>query len=211
MDNYFYAFPVLFLIFASYYLFIGLRVTLINKPIIINSNWLYIFVSFSLLPSVVFSIINIKNIGIDDSYGTTLFMSIIPVFLIIMMVFYYFVIKGYSIYCITDEEFRKALLFSLNNNLIKFNEKFNKIELFELNNELNISFASWIGTGMIKLKNKKDKLILKKIIDDIKQYFKNNEIKTKKIMAIFYLIFGIVFIMLGIGFTIFMIRIGKYL
>jgi hypothetical protein len=190
-------------------MFIGIRAIFINKPFIINSNLLYIFIAFSLLPSVVYSIINLLEIVFNDSYGIILFMM--PILLIIMMIFYYFVIKGYSIYCVTDEDFRKAIIFSLNNNSIRFNEKFNKIELIELNNELNISFASWMGTGMIKIKNRKDKLILKKAVDDIRQYFKVNDIKTKKTIAVFYLIFGIIFIALSVGYTIFVLDIGKYL
>jgi hypothetical protein len=91
-------------------------------------------------------------------------------------------------------DFRNAVIFSLNNISIKFEEKMNKIELIELNNELNISFTEWIGGGALRLKNKKDKIIFKEIIGGIRQYFKENNLKTKKTLAIFYLIFGILFI-----------------
>jgi hypothetical protein len=208
MNYFIYIFPVFFLIFAAEYLFIGLRAILINKPLILNSNWLYILIFLSVLPAVVYSIMNLIEIGFDGSFS--IFLSVLPIFLIIVMVFYYFIIEGYSIYCVTDEDFRKAVFFSLNNNSIKFDEKFNKIELTELNNELNVSFAPRMGTGMMKLKNKKDKLIFKKIVGDVKQYFKDNDIKTKKTIAIFYLIFGVIFIAFSVGIAIFIIDISKY-
>jgi hypothetical protein len=112
---------------------------------------------------------------------------------------------------VSDTDFRNSIIYSLNKNSIKFEEKMNKIELVEINNELNISFTAWIGSGMIKLKNKKDAIVFNGIIDSIKQYFRENSIKAKKIIAVFYLIFGAIFVLIGIGFTIFLIKMRDYI
>jgi hypothetical protein len=76
------------------------------------------------------------------------------------------------------------------------------MELIDIDNELNISFMAWLGCGVIKIKNKKDKIIFKKIIDGIKIYFKENNVVSKKIVAVFYLIFGTISIAVGIGFVV---------
>jgi hypothetical protein len=208
MDYFIYVFPVLFLFSAVFYLFIGLKAIIKKKPSIINSKWFYILTALLLLPSVIY---NIKIIFTSEIFETSgLFFSLLPILLIILMVFYYFIIKGYGIYCINDSDFRNAIIFSLNNNTIKFEEKMSKFELIDLNNELNISFAAWLGTGMIKLKNKKDKMVFINIINGIKLYLKENKIQPKKTIAIFNLIFGFVFILFSIGFTIFLMNINKY-
>jgi hypothetical protein len=208
MDYFLYIFPVFFLFFAVFYLFIGFKAIIKNKPYIINSKWVYAIIVFLCLPSIIFSIKNILEFSSFESSG--FIFTLLPILLIILMVFYYCIIKGYSIYCVSDTDFRNAVIFSLNNNSIKYEEKMNKIELVDINNELNISFTAWIGTGMIKLKNKKDKLIFLNIMNGIKQYFRENKIHPKKIIAIFYLIFGFVFILFSIGFSVLMINISKY-
>jgi hypothetical protein len=160
------------------------------------------------MPIVVFNMINLFQYGY---HGTSaLIFSLIPVFFLVLMIFYYFIIKGYSIYCVNDTDFRDSIISSLNKNAIKFEEKMNKIELVELNNEINISFTAWIGSGMIKLKNKKDDIVFNRIMDSVKQYYKENSIKAKKTIAIFYIIFGVIFVILCIVFTFFLIKMRYY-
>jgi hypothetical protein len=125
-----------------------------------------------------------------------------PLFCVAVLMFICLSVRGYSIYCVNDADFRNAVITSLNANSIKFEEKMNKMELVDIDNELNIAFMAWFGAGMIKIKNKKDKIIFKKIIDEIKIYFKENNVISKKIVAIFYLIFGVFYIALGIGLVI---------
>jgi hypothetical protein len=208
MDYFLYIFPIFFLLYAVFYLFIGLKAIIKNKPSIIDSKIIYAIIIFSLIPTVIYIIKSLLELGSFESFSLTF--SLLPILIIILMVFYYFIIKGYSIYCVNDTDFRNAVIFSLNNNSIKYEEKMNKIELIDINNELNISFTAWIGMGMIKLKNKKDKIIFINIINGIKNYFKVNKIQPKKTIAIFYLIFGFVYILFSIGFSIFIINISKY-
>jgi hypothetical protein len=208
MEYLLYVFPFFFLFYAIYFLYIGLRAAVKNEPSIINSKLLFALIALSLLPAIVVNIINLFEIGNNGITG--LILAITPIFLIIILIFYYFIIKGYSIYCVNDTDFRNAIIFSLNNNSIKFEEKMNKIELTDLGNELNISFTAWIGAGMIKLKNKKDEIVFTNIIESIKRYFNENNIKAKKTIAVFYIIFGIMFVIFSIGFIVFLINIRRY-
>jgi hypothetical protein len=194
--------PFFVLLHAIFFLFIGLKVIIKNKPFVINSKWLIAMSLLSMMPLLIDSIISLFKFGFRSPFG--LMILIMPLFIITLnAVLFYFVLKGYCIYCVNDIDFRDAVIFSLNNASIKFEEKMNKIELIELNNELSIAFTSWMGTGMIKLKNKKDKIIFMKIIDGIKQFFKEKNLKPPKIVAIFYVILGIFFIILGVSSAIF--------
>ena len=204
MDYILYVFPFFFLLYAVVYLFIAFKALIKNKPSIISSEWLYALIFFSVMPLTIYNIVDLFRFGFGGSFGLVSLM--VPMFDIVFLIFFYFVMKGYCVYCVSDADFRNALIFSLNNVSIKFEETMSKIELTELNNELNISFTAWIGAGALKLKNRKDKIIFKKIIGGIGQYFKENNIKPKKMVAIFYLIFGILFIIFGAGFVKFLIR-----
>jgi hypothetical protein len=171
-----------------------------NKPFIFKSKWFVAMFCFPELLLLITMITAIFQLGFEGLFALTF--SIIPIFLMItffLFVYICFIMKDYSICFVNDVDFRDAVIFSLNNASIKFEEKMNKVELIELNNELNIAFTSWVGMGVIKLKNKKDEIIFMKIIDGIKQFLKEKNIKTKKTIAVFFLIFGILFIIFGAG------------
>jgi hypothetical protein len=152
----------------------------------------------TLIPFVIDALVYFLKYGLEDTYALMgLIISILPILLIIICPF--FIVKGYSVYCINDADFRDSVIFSLNNASVKFEEKLNEIYLTELNNKLSIVFAKWDEGSAIKLKNKKDKIIFMQIIDGIKQFFKGKNIKPKKMAAIYYLIFSIFLIIFGAG------------
>jgi Ca2+/Na+ antiporter len=123
-------------------------------------------------------------------------------------VFLLFVSNNYSIYFVTDSDFRDALIFALKNNSIVFEERMNRIELVELKNTLKVMY--YFIYGMVGIKNRKDKEILRKIIKDIKAYFKGNKIKSKKTGAIYFLAIGILMTFSIIFLTYFINNIDKF-
>jgi hypothetical protein len=75
----------------------------------------------------------------------------------------------------------------------------NAIELTDLNNSINIAFTAWIGAGAIRLKNKKDKVLFKTMMDDIKTYSKNNKLTIPKVNTVYSIVAGILFILLALS------------
>jgi hypothetical protein len=201
MKALFFAFPVLFLFFSAFFLYISLFILIKKKPVIINSKWITLIVVISFLPIIISSIARI-----DLSSSNSLIHLFTPIMFIGIIVFYFFIIKGFSMYGV-NEEIREALLTSLDKMSIKYQEKMNKIELPDLKNELNVSLQSWIGTGMIKIKHKKDLKIFKEIIANMKNYYAEKNVTPKIIVPIFYLFFGGIFVLMTVLFTILLIKV----
>jgi hypothetical protein len=133
-----------------------------------------------------------------------------PFLIFLLIVYRFFVIKGHNVYGITDTDFRNAIINSLNKNNINYTEKMNSLELTDLNNQINISFASWIGSGTIRLKNKKDNALFKTVINDMKMYCKNNKIIISKKVPIFLMFFSIFFIVLAVASLMFLFKFHVY-
>jgi hypothetical protein len=85
------------------------------------------------------------------------------------------------------------------------------IELLDLNNQINISFAAWVGSGTIRLKNKKDSVLFKTVINDIKIYCKENRITILKKIPLFLMLFGVFYIVLAVCFFLFMSEALAYI
>jgi hypothetical protein len=150
----------------------------------------------------------IREFGWKGGYSPMIL--IMPLFYVFLITFLNFCMKGYSLHCVSDIDFRNSVINSLNRNSIKFEEKMNKMELTDIDNELNIFFTSWVGIGMVKIKNKKDKIIFKKIIDGMKIYFNENNMSPRKTAAVFYLIFGVFFGAVGISLATLLSVINRF-
>ncbi|MDR2193074.1 MAG: hypothetical protein LBP19_01170 [Treponema sp.] len=205
-----FVFPVFMSIFAIFCLIIVLAAVIKNKPLIINTKWLLVIILISATPILIDGIIvNASFKGIS-----TLFFSIIYSLLIILIIVSLLLIRSYSIFCAKDIDIRDAIIYSLNNNSLEFEEKINKFHLININNELKISFPStmeFTGNGTITMKNKKGKLIFKKIINDIKLYIRENNIKPNKKAVIFHLIYSIFLILMCVFLGIFFINLNEYI
>ena len=114
-----------------------------------------------------------------------------PLIFLSIMIFQWFVMKGYLAIGISDDSFRQALHFSLNKNNLPFEEQLSTINLTSIDANLQVAIQSWVGTGQIKLKKSSDSNILPQIITGINEYYKENDIKPNNITAIFYIVCGI--------------------
>ena len=192
MNYLIYSLPLVYLFIPLFFSFIGLKVILKNKPFIYNVKWLII----SFYPIL----INLLFIMIRIMFDVWSLKILILIFLIIILIFlpilWRFFPNVYILFCVKEIDLRNAIIFSLNDNSIKFEErlgKFFKIELLELKNELNTFNSSRIGIGIYlkKIKNEKEKIIFRKIMNGIQRFFIKSDIKPERMNAIINLIIGL--------------------
>lgn len=150
-----------------------------------QSKWLLALIAIGFLPSIIINFIAFFHEG-----GESVFTLIAPIMFLVLLVFYYFILKGVSIYGITDEDFKKYFFIALSNLNIRFTEKMNKVQLDDAGTDIQVSFQESVGTGMIKIKDPK-KTDFKKIVIEFKKVLAANTIQTKKITAWFYLVFAL--------------------
>ena len=178
-------FVIYFLAYSVLLFFIGTRGLIMHKPTVLNSKVNILLLTFAIIPYLIISAVIIKlGVRLFD------FEIFLPLVFVAIFVYRLFIMKGYNIFCVNDDDFRNAIIATLNTRGIKFEEKMNAIDLPELGNQINIVYASWVGNGTIRLKNKKDEKLFNEIIADIKNYHKNHSKTSKKMYGVFSLLFG---------------------
>ncbi len=182
MNFIFYLFPSLFLLFTLFFAWIAISVLILKKPVIISAKWINGLVTLSFLPIIVISLLGSRQIE----------ELMIPALFVVMLIFYYFIIKGYLFYGITADDFRKYLLESLKILKVEHEESMSKIKFKNDKTELNITLQERMGAAMIKMKHGQ-KSQMKPIITTMKSLVHKNQMEPKKITGIFYLIFTILF------------------
>ena len=174
---------------AVFFLYITFRTVVQKKTAIINSAILIGFVGLCFAPVI---LQNLTKTAADQNN------PLLPIatvgFFVLITLLYAFFTRGYSLYGIDEDEFKKAVFSALNVNHIKYEESFNKILLVEINNELTISCQPKLGTGMIKLKNRKDGELFNSLMQEIRRHYSATETKPKIVSSIAYSLISLLLI-----------------
>ncbi len=195
-----YAFPVLFALFAGFYGWLSFRILVRRKPVIMHSGWLYAIIIAGLLPAILTSLLQV-----DFDYPKSFIHFLVPLMFLLLMIFYFFIIKGYTFYGISGDDLRSTLLEALGKLDIKYEETLNKISLPEKDAALSVAVQDWMGTGMIRI-NKRQAELLKEIITKFRELIAGKEITPKIVTAIFYMIFAVLFLIMVVIFSVLLYR-----
>ncbi|MBR9792960.1 MAG: hypothetical protein GYB58_14535 [Gammaproteobacteria bacterium] len=178
---------------AIFFLFIGIKVIVSNKPLLIPSKIFIVLVLFTLLPKAIFILEYHLSSPVD--LGVIAYIS--PLITIVLLVFCWIQLKGYIAIGISDDSFRDSLHYALRKNSIEFEEQLSLIKLKDVKADLQVSVQSWMGTGQFKLKNSKNSHLLAKLIPGINDFFLANEIKPNNTVSVFYVVLGLLMLILA--------------
>jgi hypothetical protein len=110
-----------------------------------------------------------------------------------------FTLQGYITFGITDTSFREALLAALQELQLPYEEMLSSIRLTSIEADLQVSVQSWVGSGVIKIKQRKHRSQLTEIVAAMNQYFRKSSVSVNLTTCIIYLVMGILMAALGIG------------
>ncbi|MBW8016684.1 MAG: hypothetical protein FVQ82_10890 [Planctomycetes bacterium] len=187
-------FPFIFVAMSFFFLFIGIKVVLSKKPLFIPSRYFFVFMVLAFSPVLINSFTMFSK---EMSGSIKIMFYISPLIIISILVFQWFLMKGYMAIGISDDSFRQALHFSLTKNNLPFEEQLSTITLTSIDANLQVAIQSWVGTGQIKFKKSGDPKILSEIVTGINQYYSENDIKPNNITAVFYIVTGILMLALA--------------
>lgn len=172
-----------YLLLAMSLLFIGLPVFLYlkKKPLIIDMRWTFVFIILGFSPMITSSI---EMFFEEPEFD---FLSLFPIIMVLtLIVFYAFILKGYSVMGADGAEFQKYLIESIKDKNLEFEQSLSSIKISNPELEFNVAIQPWMGVAQIRQKTKTDKEVLKSIIEQVK----TKNIKTNYTTSIFYLVFG---------------------
>jgi hypothetical protein len=178
----------MFALMAVFLLFIGAKVVVTKRPIFISSRYFFAFLLLAFSPQFV-NAAKMFSKDLPGSLGLITYLN--PIMFVCLLIFFWFMMKGYIAIGVSDDSFRDALHFSLNKNNLPFEEQLSVIKLTSINANLQVAIQSWIGSGQLRLKNSKDAKVLPKIISEMNKYYVENNIHPNNITSIFYIILGV--------------------
>ena len=184
--------PIWFGIFALFFFVIALRGILTKRPFLVSNKWLLSVMFFSFIPAILIP-------PFIPGGSPFLIKWLNPAIFTVVLVMMCFTLRGYAAYAITDTSFRDALLTSLQKLEFPYEETLSTIRLTAVEIDLQVSVQSWMGTGLIKVKQRGHGSLLTKIATAMNEHFRVSSSDTNLISCIFFLIMGILMVIGGIG------------
>ena len=176
---------------ALFFFAIGIRVMAARRPLLLNARWLLGFLAIAFSPAVIIPL------SLPSKSVNPIMLINIPIYVVVMIVMA-IAIRGYIAMGITDESFRAAIHNALQELDIAFEETLGHIKLTSHDLELQVAVQSWMGTAQLKMKQSSGKPILAEIAKAVSKYYQTHETKTNNITPIFYIIMGVLMLVLAI-------------
>ncbi|MCY3740223.1 MAG: hypothetical protein OXH00_04320 [Candidatus Poribacteria bacterium] len=185
-------FPIALGITAIFSFYIGLRGILSKTPFMISNRWFLatILVAFIPLPVILLPLLSASGSSSDIYFMKWLIAILCGLVLsVILMVWYS--LRGYVVYGVTDVSFRETLLAALEKLQLPYEESLSAIRLTSIQADLQVSVQSWMGTGIVKVKQRAHRSALREIVNTMNEYFRTLSVSTNIIPYIFFLVIGI--------------------
>ena len=188
-------FPIMFGFMASFFLTIGLRGILTKRPFMISNRWFFALMAIICIPSILMPLLSMSRISSERVYLMTWLPPILGGFALLVM---WYSQKGHVAYGVTDASFRESLLATLEKLQLPYEESLSTIRLTSIEVDLQVSVQAWMGTGIIKVKQRAHRSDLRKIVNAMNEYFRASSVSTNMISCVLLLVGGIIMVLLAI-------------
>jgi hypothetical protein len=154
-----------------------------------TNSWLLILVLLGVSPGMFQSIGLARPVG--EPGALVALHLLLPIMLVVILIFAYFALRGYTAFGITDASFREALLYSLKKLGLPYEETLSAIKLLTQGADLQVAVQSWIGTAQLKMKQRRFRPVLKDIVNGMNEYYQSGAVsKVNLTCCIFYAVIG---------------------
>ena len=185
--------PALFGMMAIFFLFIGLRGILTKRPFLMSQRWLLSMMFFAIVPTILLPFL----LSLPDDFKLMSWVHPLLFGLILLMMCYQ--MRGYVAYAVTDISFREALLEALQKLQLPYEESLSVIRLTSIEADLQVSVQAWMGTGLIKVKQRAQRSVLREIVNAMNQHFRLSSPSTNMIPCVFFAIMGVLMVIFTVS------------
>ena len=184
--------PIIFGIMAVFFLVIGLRGIITKRPFLLSNKWLLSVMFIIFIPVIIPAFTFPSSVPFIIKWLN-------PVIFTVVLVMMCFALKGYCAFGVTDTSFRDALLASLEELNLPYEETLSSIRLTSIDADLQVSIQSWIGSGVIKIKQRDHRSQLTEVVTAMNEHFRRSSASMNLTTCIFYLIMGVLTVAASIG------------
>ena len=175
--------PIVFGSAAIYFLVVGLRGILTKRPFLISQRWFLSIMCAIIVPTILLpSLLSFPG-DFFMRWGHPLMFG----FILLMMCYQ---MRGYTVYAVTDTSFREALVEALQKLQLPYEESVSLIRLTSIEADLQVSVQAWMGTGLIKMKQRVHRSVLREIVKAMNEHFRMSSAPTNMIACVFSAVIG---------------------
>ncbi|MDE0186786.1 MAG: hypothetical protein OXP71_15200 [Candidatus Poribacteria bacterium] len=185
-DIYDLIFPIMFGIMAVFFLTIGVRGVLIKRPFLVSNRW---WLSILFVVFVPIILLNFSMLLPASLYAIN---WAIPLILGLLLLRGWFHYRGYTVYAVTDTTFREGVTAALEKLQLPYEESLSAIRLTSIEADLQVSPHSWMGTGIIRVKQRAHKSVLREVVREMNEYFRISSVPRNLISCAVYLGIGVI-------------------
>ncbi len=182
-------FPILFGMVGIAVVAIGIRGLTTKRPLLFSGRWAFCLLLIVFAPMFLHPLFS----------RSTDFLDGLP---LLLFAFFFLIwwhqTKGYMALAVTDQSFREALLAALEKLQLPYKESLSSIRLPSIDADLQVAVQSWVGTGQIKVKPSKHRLLLTEIIKAMNDYFRTSSARPNVIFCVSAIIFGILVVFMAV-------------
>lgn len=183
-------FPILTGVLGIFFLVIGLKGLLTKRPFLISNGWMLAMMFVFFAPM---GLVSLMFLGSNPMIWVT------PILYSALLVMMCYQLKGYVAFAITDTSFREALVAALQRLELPYEERLSVIRLTSVNADLQVAIQSWMGTGVIKIKQRAHRSVLKEVVDAMNEYFRTSSVSTNMITCVCWVVMGAALPIAGIS------------
>lgn len=186
-------FPIALGITAIFSFTIGLRGILTKKPFIISNRWFFanILVVFIPLPLILLPLLSASSSSSDPIRFMNWLNAILCGLILFVILIVWYSLRGYVTYGVTDMSFQEVLLAALEKLQLPYEESLSAIRLTSIKADLQVSVQSWMGTGLIRVKQRTHRSALREIVNSMNEYFRTSSVSTNMTSCVLFLITGV--------------------
>ncbi len=192
-------FSLVFFIIGIYFLAIGLRGLITRKPFLLSARQPMWFMLLCLAPGLavsLFFLVLLPDASLRRSPLPFLQGLNVLVFVVIVFVFWR-QFSGYIAFGVTDESFREALVDSLTQLNIPFQETISRLRLTEAGADLQAAVTGWMGTAQLRIKPRQHGPLLKRIGEAMSDYYRSTAVQVNQTTCAVYATLGVFMIVVA--------------
>lgn len=189
-------FPIMFGIMAIFFLAVGIRGVLIKRPFLVSNRW---WLSILFIVFVPIILLSFSLPLLSSSYSIN---WVIPLILVLLLLRGWFHYRGYTAYAVTDTSFRQAVIAAIQKLQLSYDESLSVIRLTSIEADLQVSVHSWMGTGIIRVKQRAHQSVLREVVNAMNEYFRISSVPRNMISCVFYLVMGAIIVFFAIDISL---------
>ena len=181
-------------VIALLFLLLGLRGLITHRPFLFPSRIMFVLMVLAFLPNF---LMPFQWMGGNGTHSFDFGLLISPLMFVVILVMFWFQMRGYMVYGVSAEAFRNCLRRTLDKLNLPYQESFSSIRLETVDANLQASVQDWMGTAQLRIKPAKHANILTAIAGGLREEFLTENARVNTPVFIVYTLLSL--LMLGLA------------